>query len=255
MNAAIGAVFVYTFREHVRHKVWLSAALFALIMLGGGLVASALAQQERARMVLDLGLAANEAIALISIVFLTVHLILQEIESRAVFLILTHPVRRWQYLAGRFLGTLSAVAAVLAAAGLAHWLLLKAAGWTGDGSYLLAWACSLGKTAVMGSLALLLSLALTSEAAAMAFSVFFWIMGHFSGELRFIADKAGNPLLRTAILAFAHVAPDFARLNYRDAFAMAPPGPAWAAAAALYVAAYCLACLALSAQLFEQKEF
>src|SRR6185295_1603570 len=122
-------------------------------------------QDERARMMLDLGLAANEAIALISVVFLTVHLILQEIESRAVFLILTHPVRRWHYLLGRYLGTLAAVAVGLAAMGLTHWLILHVLGWGGGGSYLLAWACALGKTAVMGALALLLSLALTSEAA------------------------------------------------------------------------------------------
>jgi ABC-type transport system involved in multi-copper enzyme maturation permease subunit len=122
----VKAVFSYTFREHIRHRVWLSAALFGLVLVGGGLVASALAQDERARMMLDLGLAANEAIALISVVFLTVHLILQEVESRAVYLILTHPVRRWQYLLGRYLGTLAAVAAALAAMGRPHWALRKA---------------------------------------------------------------------------------------------------------------------------------
>lgn len=251
----IKAVFDYTFREHVRHKVWLSAALFGLVLLAGGLVASVLAQDERARMMLDLGLAANELIALVSVVFLTVHLILQEIESRAVFLILTHPVQRWHYLLGRFLGTLAAVGLGMAAMGLVHWALLRLLGWGGDGSYLLAWACSLGKTAMMGALALLLSLALTSEAAAMSFSVFFWVLGHFSGEIRFVAEKSGNSLLRAALLAFSRAAPDFAHFNYRDAWHAGVPGPAWIAAAALYALGYCAACFALSAQVFEQKEF
>ena len=251
----IKAVFSYTLREHVRHKVWLSAALFGLVLLTGGLVASALAQDERARMMLDLGLAANELIALVSIVFLTVHLILQEIESRAVFLILSHPVRRWHYLLGRFLGTLAAVGLGMAAMGLAHWGLLKLLGWTGGGSYPLAWACSFAKTAVMGALALLLSLALTSEAAAMAFSVFFWILGHFTAEMRFVAEKSGNALLRTALLGFSNAAPDFTRLNYRDAWHAGAPSPAWVAAAALYALGYCAACLALATQVFEQREF
>ena len=251
----IKAVFDYTFREHVRHKIWLSAALFGLVLLTGGLVVSALAQEERARMMLDLGLAANELIALVSVVFLTVHLILQEIESRAVFLILSHPVKRWHYLLGRFLGTLSAVGLGMAAMGLAHWGLLKLFGWGGGGSYLLAWGCSFGKTAVMGALALLLSLALTSEAAAMAFSVFFWILGHFSAEMRFVAEKSGNALLRTALLAFSRIAPDFAHFNYRDSWHAGAPSAAWAAAAALYALGYCAACLALAAQVFEQKEF
>jgi ABC-type transport system involved in multi-copper enzyme maturation permease subunit len=251
----IKAIFDYTFREHVRHKVWLSAALFGLVLLTGGLVASALAQDERARMMLDLGLAANELIALVSVVFLTVHLILQEIESRAVFLILSHPVKRWHYLLGRFLGTLAAVGLGMAVMGLVHWSLLRMFGWGGGGSYLLAWGCSFGKTAVMGALALLLSLTLTSEAAAMAFSVFFWILGHFSAEMRFVAEKSGNALLRTALIGFSHVAPDFAHFNYRDAWHAGMPSPAWIAAAALYALGYCAACLALAAQVFEQKEF
>lgn len=251
----IKAVFDYTFREHVRHKVWLSAALFGLVLLAGGLVASALAQSERARMMLDLGLAANELIGMVLAVFLTVHLILQEIESRAVFMILSHPVKRWHYLLGRYFGTLAAVGLAMAAMGLSHWLLLKLFGWAGGGSYPLAWACSFGKVAVMSALALLLSLTLTSEAAAMAFSVFFWILGHFTSEMRFVADKSGNALLRTAILAFSHVAPDFAHLNYRDAWHAGLPGPGWIAAAGLYVLGYSAACLALAAQVFEQKEF
>ena len=250
----IRAVFAYTLREHLRHKVWLSSALFGLVLLTGGLVASALAQEERARMMLDLGLAANEAIAMISMVFLTVHLVLREIESRAVFLILTHPVRRWHYLLGRVLGTLVAVALSLAAMGLAHWLLLRALGWT-EGSYAMAWACSAAKTAMLGSIALLLSLALTSEAAAMAFSVFFWILGHFTAELRFLAERSGSALLKTALLAFSRAAPDFAHFNYRDVVHGAPPGAEWLGLALLYAAGYCAAALALSVQVFEQKEF
>jgi ABC-type transport system involved in multi-copper enzyme maturation permease subunit len=251
----IKAVFTYTFREHVRHKVWLSGALFGLVLITGGLVASALAQDERARMMLDLGLAANELIALVSVIFLTVHLILQEIESRAVFLILTHPVKRWHYLLGRFLGTLAAVGVAMAAMGALHWGLVALLGWGGGGSYALAWACSFAKVAVMGALALLLSLALTSEAAAMSFSVFFWVLGHFTTEMRFVAEKSGSPVLKTAILAFSHAAPDFARFNYRDAIHGAAPGAGWAAAAALYALAYAAACFALAAQVFEQKEF
>ncbi|MBI3565305.1 MAG: ABC transporter permease [Elusimicrobia bacterium] len=251
----IKAVFAYTFREHVRHKVWLSGALFGLIMLTGGLVVSALAAEERARVMLDLGLAANELIALVSVVFLTVHLILQEIESRAVFLILTHPVRRWHYLMGRFLGTLAAVGLGLAAMGLFHWGLLRLLGWSGEGWYLLAWACSLGKVTVMSALALLLSLALTSEAAAMAFSVFFWILGHFSAEMRFVAEKSGSALLRSVLLAFSRAAPDFAHFDYRNAWHAGAPDPWWLLAGAAYALAYAGACFALSVQVFEQKEF
>jgi len=251
----IPAVFAYTFKEHVRHKAWLSSALFGLVLLAGSLVVSALAQDERARLMLDLGLAAIEAISLIGVVFLTVNLILQEVESRAIYLILTHPVKRSDYLLGRFLGTLSAVAVSMAGMAVMHAVLLGLYGGAAPGRYLAALACVLGKTAVMGALSLLLSLALTSEAAAMAFAVFLWLLGHFSSEMRFLADRSGSSLLNTTIVAFSHAAPDFARFNYRDFWHQPAPPAEWLMWTAIYVFAYTGACLALSVQLFEQKEF
>jgi Cu-processing system permease protein len=249
------AVFGYTFKEHVRHKVWYSGALFGLALLAGAMVASALGQEERGRLVLDLGLAAIEGLGLVSAVFLTVHLILQEIESRAVFLILTHPVRRWEYLLGRWLGTACAVGASMLAMGAALWLLLLGFGGAPLLPYLGVLSLTLAKMAVMSSLSLLLSLALTSEAAAMAFSVFLYILGHFAPELRYLAQKSGSVLVRTAMTAFSHAAPDFSRLTPRELWNGGLPGPEWFALAFLYAAAYVTACLALSTQVFEQKEF
>ncbi len=251
----LSAVFSYTLKEHVRHKAWLSAALFGLVLLGGALVVSALGADERARLMLDLGLAAIEAIALISVVFLTVNLILAEIESRAIFLILSHPVRRSDYLLGRFLGTVAAVALGMAAMAAMHVLLLRVYGWWEPGRYLVALACVLGKTAVMGALSLLLSLTLTSEAAAMAFAVFLWMLGHFSSEMRFLADRSGSAFLKTALVAFSHAAPDFAHFNYRDFWHGPVPPSGWLGWAAVYALAYTGACLALSIQVFDQKEF
>lgn len=251
----VAAVFDYTLKENLRRRIWLTAALFGLILIGGGATASVLAAEERARMMLDLGLAANEAIGLLLMAYLASHLILSEIESRSVYLILTRPVRRWQYLLGRFLGALAAVAAGMAVLGLLHAAVLALFGWAGGGSYALAWACSLARVAVTGALALLLSLALTSEAAALAFTAFLWVMGHFAAELRFIADKSGSAPLRAAILFFSRAAPDFARLNYRDAWHAGAPAHGWALWAGLYALGYCAACLALAVQLFELKEF
>ena len=107
----------------------------------------------------------------------------------------------------------------------------------------------------MGALSLLLSLALTSEAAAMSFAVFLWMLGHFSSEMRFLADRSGSAVLKTAIIAFSHAAPDFAHFNYRDFWHQPVPAASWLLWAGAYALAYAAACLALSVQLFEQKEF
>ena len=93
------------------------------------------------------------------------------------------------------------------------------------------------------------------QGAAMAFAVFFWILGHFSAEMRFVAEKSGNALLRSALLAFSWATPDFAHFDYRNAWHAGPPDPRWMAAGAVYALAYAGACFALCVLVFEQKEF
>src|ERR1700753_3427339 len=94
-----------TFKEHVRHRLYLSLILFCFILLGGGLVVSALAVDERARLMVDFGLAAIEFLGLTTIVFISVSLVLTEIENRTIYLVLSRPLPRSQYILGRFAGT------------------------------------------------------------------------------------------------------------------------------------------------------
>ena len=254
MMDQLRAVLVYTLKEQLRHRALAGAALFGLVLVAGALLASALGAAERGRVMLDLGLAAIEAVTMLSLAFLSVRLVLADLESRALLLVLAHPVRRWHYLLGRFLGALSAAAlgALLMAA--VHVPLLALYGWWEPGRYAAALACVVGKGAILGSLALLLSLALTSEAAAMSFTAFFWVLGHFSSEMRFLAERSGSAALESALVAFSHAAPDFARLKYRDFWHGGEPSAAWFAWAALYVLGYAAACFSLAAQLFDQKE-
>ena len=244
-----------SFKEILRQKAYLVVLLFGLILLGGALIVSVLAQQERLRMILDLGLAAGELIGLVLAVFTSVNLILRELESRTVQLVLAHPVHRSHYILGRFLGAWAAVACAMALMAALHLGLLALYGWRGTGVYVLAWLCTLGKTAVRAALALLLSLALSSPAAAMAFTLFLWMLGHFTAEMRFLAERSGSFLLKWPLLLAAFTTPDLARFDYRDFWSAAPgPGASWFLWLALYTAAYVSTALALSCQLFSQKE-
>jgi len=252
----IFAIARYTFKQHVRHRIYLTVALFGLILLAGSLVISSLAVEEQARMLLDLGLAGIEFVALLAIVFVTVNLVLEEIDSRAITLILVHPVKRSEYLLGRFFGTLFAI--VLGMIGMAalHLVLLFPTQWTPGWFYALAWVCSLGKVAIIGALALLLSLFSTSTASAMTFTIFFWILGHFTGELQFLSEKSNHSTVKVLVWAMQKITPNFSYYNYRDFWAAVSTPPAsWYFWLVAYTFAYVGVCLFLSNFLFSQKEF
>jgi Cu-processing system permease protein len=246
-----------TFKEHIRHRLYLSLFLFGFILLSGGLVASSLAVDERARLLLDFGLAAIEFLGLTTIVFVSVNLILTEIENRTIFLVLSRPLPRGRYILGRFAGTTLAVAAAMAIMALLHWLLLLPLhDVVSPAVYLAAWSCSVAKLAVVGSLALALSLFSTSAPTAMTFTLFLWAIGHFSEELRFLGQKSANIFVKLLVWVFYHAAPNFAYFNYREfLYANHPPSAAWFLFLLCYAAGYTGVCLWISAFLFARKEF
>ena len=253
---SILAIIRYTFKEHFRHRVFLTVLLFGLILLGGSLVVSALASESRLRLMTDLGLASIEFLSLIAVVFVTVNLILGEIESRTITLLLSHPIPRWQYVAGRFLGTLAAIALGMAVMAFLHVGMLRLYHWHWEPFYGIALLCMGAKVMTTGAVALLFSLFSTSAPALMTFTLFMWMAGHFSQEMKFLGEKSANPIVKALVSVFYYVAPNFSYFNYRD-FAQAaqvPPFP-WFAWVFLYAAGYTSVCLFLSQALFEKREF
>jgi ABC-type transport system involved in multi-copper enzyme maturation permease subunit len=240
-----------TLREHARHRASQLIGLFALLLLGAAVAGSSLAPDDRVRLVLDGGLAGLQAIALLSILFVGVTLVLDDVESRTIYLLLARPAPRWTYLVGRFTGMAAAAAAGVCAMAAAHAACLLAVGWRPDAAYAFALASILLKTSVVGALALALSLATTSAPSALAFAAFLWVLGNFSPEIRLLGQQTSNPAVSAACWLLAKAAPDFAALSLDAAKA---PSAAWLAYAGGYAALYSTAALLLAVWLFEEKE-
>ncbi len=250
------AIVNYTIKQHIRNRIYLAVLLFGLVIVGGSLVISSLALDERVRVLLNLGLAGIEFISILSIVFVTVGLILDEVESKSVYLILSHPIQRWHYVLGRYLGTLASIVAGMFFMALLHVGSLVLHGWEWQNFYSLAWFCSVGKVALISSLALFISLITTSTASSMTLTSFLWVMGHFSSELKFLGEKSANALIKSAVQFFYHVTPDFSVFNYRDFYkAAAAPGPDWFVWLLFYFVFYVGTMLYLSSWLFSKREY
>src|SRR5258708_40331761 len=112
MNAAF-AIARITFIEQIRNRLYLIIILFGAAVLGSSMLVGALAAQHNVRVIFDLGLVAMELFGLMAAVFGAVTLVIQEIESKTIYLILTRPLQRWVYVLGRFLGLIAAVVSVM----------------------------------------------------------------------------------------------------------------------------------------------
>lgn len=101
----------YTFIENFRNRLYYVVIFFGGVMLAASVLLGSLAIDQELRVILDFGLATIELFGLATAVFASVTLILSEIESRTLYLILTRPVSRTIYLAGRFSGLLFSISA------------------------------------------------------------------------------------------------------------------------------------------------
>jgi ABC-type transport system involved in multi-copper enzyme maturation permease subunit len=244
----------YTFIEIFRNKTWYVLVLFSGVLIASALLLGTLGGEQRNRMIMDFGLATIETIAFLSTVFAAVSLVLAEMESRTLYLILTRPVSRALFIVGRFLGLIAIMTcAFLLMAGALTALLAVIHAPMGR-HYALGLFFSWEKIVVITAVALVFSLFSTSTASALTFTFFFWIMGHFSTEILFMARRASQPLLTFFCELFYYIVPNFQTMNIENL----PPEiytPAWLWAAAGYGLSYTCVCLSLSALLFRKKEF
>jgi ABC-type transport system involved in multi-copper enzyme maturation permease subunit len=244
----------YTFMEILRNKIWYVLVLFSGILILSTLLLGTLGGEQKARMMTDLGLASIEGIALLSTVFAGVTLVLEEMESKTLYLILTRPVARVVFVMGRFLGLVAIMTLAYVIMACMHAALLAAVHAPLDRHYILSLLFSWEKIVVTTALALLFSLFSTSTASAITFTFFFWIMGHVSTEILFLARKSSQTLLVVLCKLIYFLLPNFQTMNIRDI----PPeiqSPGWLWAAGGYGLLYTGVCLCLTTLLFQKKEF
>ncbi len=263
---SIWAIAKYTVLEQIRNRLYLVILFFGGVILVASLLLGALAPDHKVRVILDLGLMAIELFALAAAVFGAVTLVLQEMESKTIYLILTRPVHRATYILGRYLGLVAAVAFTMMVMAAVHVLVIVSDGaafkefaftqpfWS---TYPVLILMSGAKMMICAAIAVFFSLFATSSVSALIFSGCFWIAGHFGPEMTFLLkERAGSGPVFVAMKMVLNVLPNFQYLNYRDHYSIPGfDGYSFLLWALLYSAGYSLFFLAASALLFSRKEF
>ncbi len=100
----VWAIAINTFREAVRDKVLYGVLGFAIGILLFTLALAELSLDQQRRVVLDVGLASISFFGVVIAVFLGSSLLYKEIERKTLYVILPKPIRRWEFLLGKYVG-------------------------------------------------------------------------------------------------------------------------------------------------------
>jgi len=245
-----------SWRENLRSRYYLMTAVFGVVLLYVSLLLGVLAADQEVRVLLDFGLGAIELMGLAAAVYGACTIILREMETKTIYLILTRPVGRGEYLLGRFLGLMLSVAVSMALMACVHLSILFMKGWTWKPVYALAFSGACLKVLICAALALFVALFSTSVPTALTIVGILWSLGHFLPEIRYLIASS-SLRAATPLKVLSYLIPDLELYNTRDRLSPIPLSPgepsvwAWLGYAAVYSGAW----LGLSRLWLRKKEF
>jgi phosphoribosylcarboxyaminoimidazole (NCAIR) mutase len=114
MGERIFAIAMNTYREAVRGRVLHALLAFALATTGYSLVIATLSLHQEPRVVADIGAASMSLYVIIVAIILGATSLHREIEYKTIFPILARPIRRHEYLVGKYLGMIATLTVFLA---------------------------------------------------------------------------------------------------------------------------------------------
>jgi Cu-processing system permease protein len=248
------AVASNTFKETIRNRILVNILLFAVFLILLSMVVGEWSIHNQVKVIKDFGLSAMSLFGLLIAIFIGIRLMVQEMEQRTIYLILSKPIRRWEFVLGKYLGLAATLAVNVALMALALWGL----GLVREGRIDTALAPAVGliylEILLIVAFALLFS-TITSPTLAAVFTLCIYVIGHTTSFIREFTlvnpDQGAHWLLRVIYL----VMPNLENLNLKMASVEHIALPPHAAAfGALYGAGYIAFVLALTVLIFENKD-
>jgi len=252
--AAIAAIALNTFREAIRDRVLYLLLVFALIIIGVSRLLSLLTIGSEEKIIKDVGLSAISLFGVLTAVFVGVSLVFKEIERRTVYTLLAHPVRRWQFVTGKFAGLLAVLVLNVALMYLALACILWIRG-EAPLTLLPAVVLIVVELVIVTAFALLFS-SLTNPILAAVWTFAVYVAGHLAWSLRLLEDKVPEGIARQLCELVYWLLPHLDRLNLKAEVVHGLPLPAgYVGLAMLYGLGYGVVVLVLACLAFERKEF
>ena len=252
----VGVVALNTFREAVRDRVLYNLVFFALVMIAASILVGQVSIGIEEMVIVSLGLSAISVIGLLIAVFIGVALVSKEMDKRTLYALLAKPVRRWEFLLGKFGGlvlTLTVNTIAMAAGLFLALRLVKHSTDPLEGSVLVAVYFILLKLALVVALALLFS-CFTTPLLSILYTAGLYIAGLFVTEMRNYQSETMSRALQSLLRWLSYLLPNFENFDVMAAAAhgRAIPGMLIAQNTA-YAALYCAIVLAAAAAIFTRR--
>jgi ABC-type transport system involved in multi-copper enzyme maturation permease subunit len=257
----IARVFVIAqnvFLEVIRDRILYLVGLFTLLFSLAALLLPEVAAGTDQKIILDVGLAGINLLALVVAVFVGTGLINKEIEKKTVLVLIAKPISRLEFILGKHLG-LSAVMAVLMATLTAVFLGILAL----KGVPLPLTSLLIAIGFMFLEMVLLIAVAIlfgvfTSSLLATLLTFAVYLMGHLSEDIVKFGELTQSESFQRLANGLYLILPDLERLNYKNEAIYGTallPEPGLLGSNILYALIYTALLLIIAVNIFARRQF
>jgi ABC-type transport system involved in multi-copper enzyme maturation permease subunit len=255
MNSRLAAITFNTFREAVRDRVLYNLIIFALLLVASAPLFGQISIGLEKLILVNIGLTAISIFGIIIAIFIGIGLVSKEIDKKTLYTILSRPVRRWEFITGKYLGLMMTlvVNAVFMTIGFYLALLVATRTFTrDDASLLVAIYFIILEFFIVTAITLLFS-SFSSPIFSAVFAFALFVIGTFAEDLRNFAALA-HGVTKWLATGAAWLLPNFAALNVISQVAHSEPVSGQLVLFnTLYALLYSAAATAVAILIFERR--
>ncbi len=185
---------VNSFKRLMRGKLLPVMVVFCLISIGYAALYGTLTIGQEGKLMRDVGLAGIAIFAVLIAIMVGSTVVAKEVESKTIQILMAKPVKKHEFLLGELLAAALTVLVLVAIMGIGFLIIVAARG-VASASLVNGVLLTFFEALVLASVAVFFS-TFTSGMAASILTILVFIFGHLTYQLPFLAEKAGNFIVK-----------------------------------------------------------
>ncbi len=251
----IWAIIINTFREAVRDRILYAIVFFAVIILLLSMVMDIITIGQRAKIIIDTGLASISIFGTLIAIFVGIGLVYKEIDKRTIYTIVSKPVARWQFLLGKYFGLVLTLLVEVAAMSAIFFIIVINELGTVPPLLFLAVGLTFIELMIVCAVAILFSSFSTPILSGM-YTLGVYLIGHLTRNLYQFSFRFEGTFLQKLMLFLYYFFPNLDNFNIRSqAVHGLPVDTGYILFAVGYGILYITVLLVISSYIFSRRDF
>lgn len=249
------AIILNTFIESIRDKILIVLLIVGFILMASSKFIKPLALGEEAKIIKDLCFSAINFISILIAILIGGRLIYKEIEKRTIYLVLSKPIKRWEFILGKYVGQMLLLFFVIGILTIAFGVVLLLTDTKANYLILLPNLLLIFQLSIITSLAIFFSTFATPLTASI-FTFILYFIGHLTRDLKALSQISKSPIVKIIANFLYYTLPNLANFDIKGKVVHEIPiFPSHIYLPIIYSLLWTLGLLYFSFLIFERKDF